>query len=182
MGTVTVWTKQHRGMLETLDTLGRYTAKKEIVRRNEESSLTLEAYDWLAAHLPNQNRPTDADYPVWLSFSKDAAMLLSPDTVLLELEVEESLITRLNVAKWGAVLNFSYLPQDDADGRRHRKMLADYGLSDAGICMSRFYPELRQEIHESWMRLFDDSVQLGGDHAYGLIWEVKREWIRSVTR
>ena len=48
--------------------------------------------------------------------------------------------------------------------------------------MSRFYPELKEEIVRSWDRLFDDSVQLGNSSAYGVLWEIRREWVKCVTR
>ena len=41
--------------------------------------------------------------------------------------------------------------------------------------MSRFYPELKREIRESWKRLFDPSIILGNDMEYGTIWEIRRE-------
>ena len=54
------------------------------------------------------------------------------------------------------------------------------GISDVKACTTRFYPELRREIEESWLRLFDESIQLGNDLAYGLIWEIREEWIVRV--
>ncbi|MBR0332133.1 MAG: DUF3841 domain-containing protein, partial [Alistipes sp.] len=36
----------------------------------------------------------------------------------------------VNIAKWGAMLNYSYLPADEADHKRHQKLLRDYGVSD----------------------------------------------------
>ena len=141
------------------------------------------AYDWLAKALPGgELRPADAEYPVWVSARQETTMLQSPDTVILELEVEESLLTWINVAKWGAINNFSYLPADEADDRRHRKQMQDLGISDAEACLSRFYPELRQEIRQSWQRLFDDRVQLGSHAVYGLLWELRQSWVRQVIR
>lgn len=109
-------------------------------------------------------------------------MLLSPDTCMLELEIDDSLITRLNIAKWGAINNFSYIPADEADALRHSRLMASYGISDAKACMTQFYPNLKLEIIRSWDRLFDDNVQLGSPLCYGLIWEVKKEWIRKISR
>ena len=182
MALTTVWTKQDRRVLDALRSTGRHTAKREYVLQNEDSRLMLEAYDWLVARHPDGNRrPPDADYPIWVSFRQDAAMLPGPGFVILELELDSGLITPINIAKWGAINNFSYIPADEADARRHKKLLADYGVSDAKACMSRFYPELKREIVASWDRLFDDSVTLGNHFAYGLIWEVRQEWIKAVT-
>ena len=181
MGTIRVYTKQHRSVLERLQQEGRYAAKGSEILRNEDALLMKAGYDWLAQALPQAHRPADADYPVWVSFRADTTMLPTPDSVLLELEVEESLVTRVNVAKWGMINNASYLPLDDADARRHEKKMAQLGLSDAKVCMTQFYPELRREIEESWVRLFDEGIQPGGPHCYGVLWEVQASWIRKTV-
>lgn len=179
---ITVWTKQHENVRKELESTGRYTAKREYVRLDlkEQAPLVLYAYDWLIAHLPKKGfRPEDAEVPVWVSFKQDAAMLQSEGTVILEVEADADSIIHLNIAKWGAVLNYSYIPKDAEDEKRHKEKMKEYGVSDTKAVMSRFYPELKREIIASWDRLFDDSVSMGNDDAYGLIWELRREWIRA---
>lgn len=182
MEPIHVWTKQHRSVLETLRRTGRYTAKRAFIQADlqEYTPLVLTPYDWLASQLPPP-RPADAEYPVWLSFQNDAVMLPDETSVELELCVDPALITRINIAKWGAILNGAYLPADADDAARHTRQLRAQGVSDAKAVMTQFYPELRQEILDSWTRLFDDRVQLGNDYAYGTIWEVRQEWIVNVT-
>ena len=177
-----VYTKQHEAVLENLTRCGVHRAQRSAVLENEDSLLMRQAYDWLAEHLPQENRHPAADYPVWVSFSRDATMLPGPGYVILELEVEERLLMRVNIAKWGAINNCAYLPLDGADERRHRREMEQLGLSDAKACTSRFYPEQKRKIEDSWIRLFDDRVQLGNDLAYGLLWEVRQEWIRQIVR
>ena len=48
--------------------------------------------------------------------------------------------------------------------------------------MSQFYPQIKREIIDSWDRLFDDSIKVNSDQRYGLIWEIRKEWIVSVTK
>lgn len=183
METVTVWTKQHRDVLEELEGTGRHVARREYIQRDlkEDAALVLEAYGWLARHSPDAvRRPPDVDYPTWVSFQSDAVMLPGPGFVILELNLERDLVTEVNIAKWGAILNYSYIPLDEADARRHRRLLAGFGVSDTKAYMSQFYPEIKREIIGSWDRLFDDTIQLGNSSAYGTIWEVKREWIRKI--
>ena len=182
METITVWTKQHQNVLEILERTGRYTAKRAYIDLDlqECAPLVLEVYDWLAAHLPG--RPGDAEYPVWVSYTGEAVMLPSPGTVILELRLPRHRITPVNIEKWGAMLNYSYIPQDSQDARRHRKLLEDYGVSDAKAYLTQFYPQIKREIIGSWDRLFDDSVILGSTAAYGTIWEVRKEWIQSIAR
>ena len=182
MEEITVWTKQHRSVLETLEQTGRYAARRTYVDLDlqECAPLVREVYDWLAAHLPG--RPADGEYPVWVSYTSEAVMLPSPGTVTLELRLPRQRITPVNIEKWGAILNYSYIPQDAADARRHRQLLADYGVSDAKAYLTQFYPQIKREIVASWDRLFDDGVILGSTAAYGTVWEVRKEWIQNVVR
>lgn len=182
MAAIPVWTKQHISVLQTLEREGRYVAKRQNIALDmgEDAGIVFEAYDWLTQHSPDAaRRPDDADFPIWLSFSGEAAMLPSEGTALLQLQVDQNLITRVNIAKWGAILNYSYIPRDGQDALRHRALLQAYGVSDAKAYMTQFYPHIKREIIDSWQRLFDDSIQLGGPGEYGLIWEMKKEWLVS---
>lgn len=185
MDEITVWTRQHESVLETLERTGRYTAKREFIVKDleEHADLVLEVYDWLVRHSPAAGeRPPDAEYPVWLSYTSEAAMMPTSGSVLLELSLPRRLVTAVNIEKWGAMLNYSYIPSDPRDARRHRKLLEDCGVSDAKAYISRFYPQIKQEITGSWRRLFDDTILLGSSAAYGNVWELRREWVRSVSR
>ena len=182
MAHIRVWTKQHRSVRETLARDGVYYAKRAYVALDleEHAPLVLPVYDWLAEHMPADHRPARADYPVWVSLQREATMLPGPDSVILELTLDPALITHINIAKWGAMLNYSYLPRDAADCRRHRALLADLGISDVKAFITPFYPEVKREILDSWQRLFDDTVQLGNDLSYGAIWEVRSEWVTNL--
>jgi len=182
---IKVWTKQHASVLEELTRTGTYRAKRQYISLDleEHASLVLEVYDWLVAHSPaSPFRPEGAEYPVWVSFLREGTMLPGEGAVILELELDPALITRVNVAKWGAMLNYSYLPADAEDLRRHRQLLSDYNTSDAKAFMTPFYPQIKQEILDSWPRLFDEKVQLGSSLAYGNIWEIQRQWVTNILR
>ena len=182
MGLIRVWTKQNEAILTELERTGRHVAKEEFLMQSEDSQMMLRAYHWLTRTMPQTGRPADANYPTWLSLYADNTRLLNPGTVILELEVDESLVTKINVEKWDAVSNLSYIPADEADAARHDNLLRSYGISDAKACMTPFYPALKREIENSWIRLYHDQVQPGSKFAYGLIWEVKAEWIRAIRR
>ena len=102
-------------------------------------------------------------------------------TLRLELYTPEELAL-IHVGKWGMILNYSYIPADEADAARHKKLLADYRVSDVTAYMSQFYPAIKREIVASWDRLFDERIQLGGSHQYGIIWELRKEWIMDVIQ
>ena len=183
MGKVRVWTKQHESVMETILKTGRYTAKRQYISMDlkECADVVLEVYDWLVKNCPSgADRPADAEMPVWVSLQKNTAMLPSPGTALLELEVEEELLIPLNISKWGTMLNYSYIPLDEADKMRHHELLETLGISDFKAYTTPFYPMVKREITASWPRLFDRSILIDKDaKEYGLLWEIKKEWIRD---
>lgn len=180
---IRVWTKQSAIVWDILQRHGIYHARRDAVLRTEEAALIGTAYDWLAQHTPAAaDKPKDAEYPIWLSYSRAATMLPTPGTVVLELAVDPDLVTPINIAKWGAILNYSYIPKDPADAQRHQALLRDYGTGDARAVMTPFFPQIRREIVDSWRRLFDPDIQLGSPACYGNIWEVRKEWIVQVIQ
>ena len=143
----------------------------------------VEVYDWLVQHSPNVGqKPKDVDYPVWVSFAQDTTYLPQEQTVTLKLCIDPALIAPVHIAKWGTILNYSYIPLNEQDARRHQQLLESYRVSDTQAYMSRFYPQIKREIIDSWDRLFDDSVHLNSDQRYGIIWEIKKEWVSAVLR
>lgn len=181
MDKVKVWTKQHINILDTLKNEGRHVAKKEYLQKNENSNLVIGSYNWLMKFHPDiENCPKDADYPIWVALSKASNVPLSKDTVLLELEIDPSLLTYISVAKWGDMTNLFYLPADAEDEARHKKMLDRFGINDPDAYMSPFYPMIKKEIQQSWSRLFEEKVDKDKEYYYGLLWEIKAEWVTNV--
>lgn len=179
------WTKQHESVYDTLMERGRYVARREYVHMEQQdgADIMLKVYDWLFEHHPLKSiRPADAQCLIWLSPSRDATMLAEEGRVILELEIDPALVYGVNIAKWGSMLNYSYIPKDEADLARHRKELALRGISDAKALMTPFYPDIAEEIKESWQRLFDDSIMLGSDACYATVWELKKEWLIDIVR
>lgn len=178
-----VWTKQHIEVLKQLNATGRYVAKRKFVQNDlgDDAELMALVYDYLVKFHPHvDQKPVDAEVPIWLSFERDATMQLTRNFVILEFEIDEALITKVNIAKWGQMLNYGYIHKDEEDLAKHRELMKNYCVCDMEAVMSRFYPELRAEIIESWKRLYDDNVKLGSDASYGLVWEVKKEWLKQV--
>lgn len=185
MNSITVWTKQNENVAKELDETGRYIAKKEYIFKDldEHAYLVLEAYNWLVKNTPGTaQKPDDAEFPIWVSFTREATMLPSTGTIILELTLDRSLITRVNIDKWGTILNYSYIPADEQDAKHHRQLLEQYGISDAKAYMSQFYPQIKRKIIDSWSRLFDESIVIGSNKNYGNIWEVKKEWVTKIIR
>lgn len=186
MGTIRAWTKQHESVWKKIQKDGRYAAKLKYVNMDLEecADVVLEAYEWLIRHHPKADeRPADAETPVWVSLDRDATMLPSAGTVILELELDEDLITPLNITKWGMIMNYSYIPASDEDGERHRREMNEKGISDVKAYSTPFYPLEKREIVSSWSRLFDRNILIDRDgKEYGLIWEIRKEWVKQVLQ
>ncbi len=178
-----VWTKQHKNVLEQLERDGEFFAKRKFVQNDlgDDAEMMAVVYDELVKNHPLlDKKPKKAEVPVWVSFSYEATMQASPNFVILHLEIPDSEITKVNIAKWGQMLNYGFIPRDVEDEKRHRDLMKTYGIDDAKAVMTQFYPELKREIIKSWKRLFDDSVKLGSDASYGLVWQLKKEWLKGV--
>lgn len=184
MGKICVWTRQRGDVLDTLLREGRYTAKRRhrYSEPLDSPSLLTEAQRWLAEESALAlSRPEDAGSPIWVSLTSESVMPPQEGAVLMKLSVDEALVTPINILKWGAIMNYSYLPENEADAKRHLEALAQSGTSDARAVMTPFYPQLKREIQDSWARLFDESVSLGSSASYGVVWELRREWLRETV-
>ena len=183
MEKITVYTKQRKEILEELDNKGCHvtTADHVAVEWKEDTKIVLEVYDWLVKNSPScEWKPDYAVYPVWVSLSREATMLLDDKSVVLELSVDPLLITKINIFKWGKILNYSYIPKAEKDARTHMEKLELYGISDMKAFMTPFYPDIKREIVDSWKRLFDESVTLGNEECYGIMWEIRKEWVVNI--
>jgi hypothetical protein len=88
----------------------------------------------------------------------------------------------MDTAKWDYVLNYWYLPVDDADAKQYKEKLSAAGVNNATtMYMQNFHPILKREVEESWMRLFDNSIRYS-DISQATVWEIRKEWIVKVTR
>lgn len=184
MPEITVWTKQNAAVLDQLDRYGRFIADEHFIRHELEDTadVMLFIYRWLADHMTvNTVRPPDTSFPVWVSFKKEATMIPEPGYTVLELRVQSDSVAKIDIAKWTRITNYSYIPLDEEDEKQHNRYLAELGADNARAVMTGFWPELRSRIIGSWDRLFDDSIVLGSTSAYGLMWEVRKEWIQNVV-
>jgi hypothetical protein len=102
-----------------------------------------------------------------------------PGYAVLELRPDSSLVTPIDVFKWTKITNYSYIPSDEADEKAHNDMLRLMGIDNARAVMTGFYPEVRDKIISSWNRLFEPPAE-PGISSYGLMWEVRKEWIHQI--
>ena len=184
MPEITVWTKQNAAVIDQLEAAGRFIADERYIRRELEDTtdIMLFIYRWLSDHMPSSSvRPPDVSFPVWVSFDREATMRPENGYAVLELRVREELVTPVNIEKWTRITNYSYIPLNEEDEAEHNRLLRNMGISNARAVMSDFYPDMKKKIIASWDRLFDDSVRAGNRNAYGLMWEVKKEWVKNAV-
>lgn len=182
-GKIRVWTRQHTGIIDILERDGRYIAKREYIeaKMGEHAGLYTDVYSWYASRAASvAPKPGDVRYPIWVSLSEAETVGGSGDSVLLELLAPEAGLIVIDIDKWGLIVNYMYIPKDEADRAEHEKMLDSYRIDDAGAYMSPFYPNVKNKIRKSWDRLFDDSIVMS-PVKIGTLWEIKREWIEKIT-
>ena len=183
MPEITVWTKQNIAVLDQLRSRGRFNAEERYIRHELEDTapVMLYVYRWLADHISIAGeKPADAVYPVWVSFDRDATMMAEPGYVVLELSIDADNIAAIDILKWTKITNHSYIAADEEDEKAHNRLLEETGTDNARAVMTQFYPEVRNRIIRSWDRLFDPPIYPGDTGAYGLIWEVRSEWIQMI--
>lgn len=183
MPKIPLWTKQHKDIVTTLENEGRHIVKREYIVNKMESisSFYLDVYNWYtnAASLIVP-KPEDVKYPIWVSLSPESTLANDEDTVLLELEVEESSVIEVDYDKWGFIVNYLYIPESPEDLQEHKTLLNSYGIDDPQAYMTSFYPAIKKKIIKSWDRLFDKHDTKDGAVKMGTIWEVKAEWVKSI--
>ena len=182
-----VWTRQHPAVWEELKAAGRYIVREEAIRikNGDMADFYLEIYRWYkgmaSRYIPC---PPQAEYPVWVSLSRDNMLQPVEGTVTLALEVPEDLVLVTDVERWGYRVNQWYIPLDAEDEARHDQELRRYGIANESALISgdlgNFYPLLRRKIMESWDRLFLCPPD-PGSMAQGCLWELKLEWLREAS-
>jgi len=183
---ITLWTRQHQGVLKELEEKGVYRVKKEYIEAKNDSisGYYFQLYDWYVKHAEKiVPRPHGVEYPIWLSTSNEMMLQPTEGTVILTLNVQRKNVVISDFEKWGYVVNYWYVPLDREDEIRHNEELKKYGIGDeSALYMSykgNFYPLLRKKIIDSWNRIFDvsdDSACL----SQATLWEIKKEWVVDV--
>ncbi len=183
MSKITVWTKQHKNILITLEEEGRHIAKREYIldKMQNMSKFYLDVYNWYAgAAAQLVPKPEDVLYPIWISFSPDSTLANDEDTVVLELELNASQVIEVDYDKWGYIVNYLYIADGPEDQQDHQKILDNYGINDAQAYMTNYYPAIKKKIIKSWDRLFENTGLEENSVRMGTIWEIRAEWIKKI--
>lgn len=184
MGKVALWTTQDKRALKEIESTGVYRAKLDNIlgKYDNCSDIFINVYGWFARTAGEiVPKPEGVEFPVWVAFEKELSFGITENQVRLELQVESEDIISFDSGKWDYILNYWYIPENEADEREYNKKLDSYGIKNKSlIYMNNFYPILKREVEESWKRLFDPKIVISGINQ-ATLWEIRAEWIKSIT-
>lgn len=180
-----LWTRQDESVLKEIEEKGTYRATKLSIlnKYGSCSDVYFHVYEWYTqagAHFVE--KPKDVKYPIWLATGDKYKIGPIKGQALLELEIPDDQVIIMDTAKWDYILNYWYLPVDDADAKQYKEKLSAAGVNNpTAMYMQNFHPILKREVEESWMRLFDNTIRYS-DISQATVWEIRKEWIVKVTR
>ena len=184
--TVTLYTVQSDAVLAAARGGAAFSREEFVARKYGESApIFLTAYRWFAAEAQKRvPRPAGVGLPYW-AFGSVQSVDRSGGGSLLTLEVPRDQAVFFDMYDWNRVLQLKYMGENEKEERDFRDELARRGLRESDVVLSRFYPELRQKIIESWDRLFrhHENIRRGDLTGVGAVqaalWCIRREWVVS---
>lgn len=180
-----VWTRQSSKILDELENNGRYIVQRSYIEEKMEdhAKLYLDTYCWYTNRAKEiVAKPDDVEFPIWVSLSESSMLGLTDDTVLLELAIDEENLIIVDQEKWGYVVNYLYIPENEADDLAHEKMLRQFHVDDTEAYMSSFYPAIKTKIIKSWDRVFSIKDDIKPENLTATIWEIRPENIIKIHR
>jgi len=180
-----VWTAQAGIVIDTIEENGVYHVKRSFILQKYQqiSTLFFQPYDWFISRAAKKITPPDgAEYSIWVYCDPVMISNYAPGDYVIEAEVPNDKIILFDQGKWLKILNLSYIPANPEDEERFKRTIREQGLQhESKALTTNFYPQIRREIIGSWDRLFDDTIKLSDDKM-GALWEIRKEWITSITK
>ncbi|MDO4671056.1 MAG: DUF3841 domain-containing protein [Aerococcus sp.] len=181
-----LYTRQHKHSLYELERCGRIINKEIYVRLHmaKDADYFSERYrifvQMAEKRLP---RPADSDYPIWCGISKQTALVPDEEQVLYCLNVPDDHLILFDGLKWDYVLNYLYVPLNDADNATFQQDVKALGVSDSFQFFygryAHLFPAMEERIANSWERIFTiDSMSPIRTQAN--LWEIRQEWIEAI--
>ncbi len=180
---ITLFTAQTDVVLDAIERDGYSRVKRAYIQRKygDQAWVFQQAYAFFAQHAPRYVTPPEgAESGIWC-FRDWRLAMTGAGGMLLELEVPADQAVLFDSRLWNRMLNLEYLGEDAEDERAFEKRIAAMGLkSSADAFATSFYPTVKREITQSWQRLFGSADACPDAYLEAGIWEIRREWIRSV--
>lgn len=174
---VELWTSQRIPVCDILLREGVCRVKRDYVAEKYRGAgpSFREAYGFFAEEAAKRLAPAPGEAsPYWLYGTPELAGNYA-GSFLLRLSIPRSQCVFFDSRKWNRVLNLDFLGDEAACAAFSRK-LEEQGLScGAEAFLKPYYPQLRQEIRQSWKALFsDESIPLA--YLQAASWRLEREW------
>lgn len=182
--TIRLYSAQDMPVLDAIRKNGVSFSKATYVQRKygESAPVFMTAYTWFVqkteALVP---KPTGAEFPYW-AFPLLSQVDLSSDRLLV-LDVPTDQVLFFNMYDWLKILQLSYLGENEKEEKAFQESLSLRGVTSTHVMLTPFYPDLKQEIFQSWERLFRHHEALSeGRHlpevtVQTALWQIKKEWI-----
>ena len=186
-GGLILYAAQAQPVLDALERDGVCHSRAEYVKKKygESAPVFLTAYNWFVQQLPRYvPKPEGAEFPYW-AFRELYSVDPMGTAGVLKLQVPEGRAVLFAVEDWTKITQLRYIGKDAADERVFAKELAARGLRWEQVMLTNFYPDLKQQIYNSWQRLFRHHEALlrgedcGGIRAQAGLWELRREWVQE---
>ncbi len=183
---VRIWTRQHKDSLEEIRDKGSFRAKEEYIIQQfgDIACHYIELYRWFTRVADQRvSKPQGVEFPIWCAVAKESMFVPTEETVVYELEMDESEIIYFDGRKWDFVLNHHYIPKDKKDELKYEKHLEKLDLIDGYSFFegkyANFYPLEKRKIIDSWIRIFDiEDYDVFGVQAN--IWEIRKDMIKDI--
>ena len=183
---ITLYTAQAPAVREAIRRDGACFSREEYVaeKYQESAPIFLTAYRWFAEHAQAiVPRPAGAQFPYW-AFA-DPCNADTNGGAVIKLQVPRDQVGLFDLYDWNKILQLRYMGEDERQEKEFRQQLAQRGLREDQVVLSRFYPQLRQQILDSWDRLFRHHSQLLAGNTEGVggvqagLWQIRQEWCQA---
>lgn len=184
---INLYSSQMNVVVQSILKNGVSFSKREFVERKyvESATVFVAVYDWFVQEMPKYVvKPEKAQYPYW-AFMNLTSIDNSGGNEVLHLQVPLDEVVLFDMYDWIKILKLQYLGESKEDEASFKKKLADYGIkNECDIILTDFYPELKQEVKNSWKRLFrhNNNLKKGDTNGVGSVqaglWQLKKEWLK----
>mgnify|MGYP001764424726 FL=1 len=148
----------------------------------ESAPIFMTAYSWFVQEAEKRvAKPSGAEFPYW-AFPHVNQVDLNSDRLLV-LDVPSDQVLYFDMYDWIKVLQLSYLARNEKEEQVFHEKLALHGVTSTQVMLSPFFLDLKQEIYQSWERLFRHHEALAEGKnlpeitVQTALWQIKKEWI-----
>lgn len=186
METVAIYTRQHENSLYELVNKGYITNKELYVRLHmgQDADYFSERYRTFVKMAEEKvPRPEGIEFPIWGSTSIMNCLRPVDKELVYILDVPKDQVIYFDGLKWDYVLNYLYVPLNDADEERFKKFLKSQQIEHGFFIIKGKYqglfPEIEAEIKASWPRIFtiDDW---NSPFVQANLWRIDASWVRQI--